>query len=249
MQAVERSHQARLTHGRGPLLPARGPARPVPGAHARRMARPRALPLELLDADVASAALQLLHHAPLAATPVASPCSLMNCGDVIHRRYAAPVLYLFHCVVNEWAKRRAAGAACMPVVAAVAPRARAAAGGARTARPARPARLLPASGPSACFEPAAACGRRPHSNPGDPGLGLALAACRLRSHPSAVSTHPLRATPTHRGTGPNPHTPLSPSAAPWTPSCARRWAAPAGRRLRCWRPRASTSSPRRVRAA
>jgi hypothetical protein len=41
--------------------------------------------MEVLDADVAGAALQLLHHSPLM-TPVASPCSLMNCGDVVHRR-------------------------------------------------------------------------------------------------------------------------------------------------------------------
>ncbi|KIY92162.1 hypothetical protein MNEG_15800 [Monoraphidium neglectum] len=47
--------------------------------------------MEVLDADVAGAALQLLHHSPLM-TPVASPCSLMNCGDVVHRSTLDPIL-------------------------------------------------------------------------------------------------------------------------------------------------------------
>ncbi|KAI8474239.1 MAG: kinase-like domain-containing protein [Monoraphidium minutum] len=79
----------------GPRLPARCPSNRVAGPHApgRCLSRPRALPLELLSGDMADAAAQLLlHHAPLAATPVASPCSLMNCGDVIHRSTLDPIL-------------------------------------------------------------------------------------------------------------------------------------------------------------
>jgi hypothetical protein len=51
---------------------------------------PRALPPELLDVEAGGALVQALgafvQHAPLGATPIAGPCSLMNCGDIAHRR-------------------------------------------------------------------------------------------------------------------------------------------------------------------
>jgi hypothetical protein len=77
----------------GPRLPPRRalqPARPAPGAPMRRRGgAAAALPPELASVDVAHAAAHLLHHLPLAYEPVAAPCSLMNCGDVIHRRCGA----------------------------------------------------------------------------------------------------------------------------------------------------------------
>jgi hypothetical protein len=36
--------------------------------------------------DVLHHVSSLAHHLPLAYEPVAAPCSLMNCGDVVHRR-------------------------------------------------------------------------------------------------------------------------------------------------------------------
>lgn len=41
-------------------------------------------------AEAAEALAQLAAHLPMAAEPVALPCSLMNCGDVIYRRYPTP---------------------------------------------------------------------------------------------------------------------------------------------------------------
>lgn len=41
----------------------------------------------LLDpTDLLQHAQALVQHMPLAYEPVAAPCSLMNCGDVVHRR-------------------------------------------------------------------------------------------------------------------------------------------------------------------
>lgn len=41
----------------------------------------------LLDpSDVLQHAQSLADHLPLLYEPVAAPCSLMNCGDVVHRR-------------------------------------------------------------------------------------------------------------------------------------------------------------------
>lgn len=88
---------AALGLGTTPRLPARAGARRTPlttGAPSRPRLSPRAaLPPELLGGDMATAAAQLLlHHAPLAYEPVAAPCSLMNCGDVVYRSTLDPVL-------------------------------------------------------------------------------------------------------------------------------------------------------------
>lgn len=69
-----------------PRLPQRTPKNVAARPLARRTpVAPRALP-ELFDGAAVDALASLLHHAPLAYEPVAAPCSLMNCGDVIYRR-------------------------------------------------------------------------------------------------------------------------------------------------------------------
>jgi hypothetical protein len=50
--------------------------------------------------DLVNHASQLAHHLPLAYEPVALPCSLMNCGDVVHRRYALVCYALLPCIAS-----------------------------------------------------------------------------------------------------------------------------------------------------
>jgi hypothetical protein len=60
----------------------------------------------LLDpSDLLQHAQTLAAHLPLAYEPVAAPCSLMNCGDVVHRRYASLRVYA---VITTAAVRQAA---------------------------------------------------------------------------------------------------------------------------------------------
>eukprot|EP00775_Hariotina_reticulata_P000983 gene983-1310_t len=70
--------------------------RPVVPA-APQLRRRVALPVRaLLDptdaAGLLDHAANLVQHVPLAYEPVAAPCSLMNCGDVVHRSTLDPVL-------------------------------------------------------------------------------------------------------------------------------------------------------------
>jgi hypothetical protein len=61
----------------------------VPAAFglSRRVALPVRALLDPTDAaGLLDHAASLVQHLPLAYEPVASPCSLMNCGDVVHRR-------------------------------------------------------------------------------------------------------------------------------------------------------------------
>jgi hypothetical protein len=87
---MEVSHQ---TARCGPRLPGRSPTCSGKGIRSHLRAPQKrastavaALPVELFSGDATAAAAHLLHHLPLAYEPVAAPCSLMNCGDVIYRR-------------------------------------------------------------------------------------------------------------------------------------------------------------------
>jgi hypothetical protein len=59
------------------------PSQQTLGAGRRRLAPARAM-------DLIHQLSSLAEHLPLAYEPVAAPCSLMNCGDVVHRRYVSP---------------------------------------------------------------------------------------------------------------------------------------------------------------
>lgn len=52
----------------------------------RARARSVAVRAVLDPTDIIQHAQTLAEHLPLAYEPVAAPCSLMNCGDVVHRR-------------------------------------------------------------------------------------------------------------------------------------------------------------------
>lgn len=70
-----------IISSRLPLLPAR---QTQPGSSSRRTS---VVPRAVLDPDQLAQHVQTLaHHLPLLYEPVAAPCSLMNCGDVVHRR-------------------------------------------------------------------------------------------------------------------------------------------------------------------
>jgi hypothetical protein len=79
----------------------------VPVAGKRAGGSGRALGLSaraLLDpSDLLQHAQTLAAHLPLAYEPVAAPCSLMNCGDVVHRRYAS---LRVHAVITTAAVRQ-----------------------------------------------------------------------------------------------------------------------------------------------
>lgn len=62
------------------VAPRHRPIVPLRGSRARVRAA-------VDPAHLASSAQMLLDHVPLLYEPVAAPCSLMNCGDVIHRRF------------------------------------------------------------------------------------------------------------------------------------------------------------------
>lgn len=76
------------TSNRGPCLPERHACSTARGRRRARSVMVRAL-LEVDPAHLVEQLSTVAQHAPLAYEPVALPCSLMNCGDVVHRRCAS----------------------------------------------------------------------------------------------------------------------------------------------------------------